>query len=234
MRMPSQIVKMVWISAEATRARFLPIIGGTTLYRILQILSRFLRDHFNYRKYAKDSIFCREDEMDMCSLLPAKVLDLMIAQFGPKTVLDVGCGTGKSIDYLLSRGIDAVGIEGSPLAISKATFPKRITRADLNKPVSLNRKFDVVFCYEVVEHIHPDYVDILMTTLCSYSDRVILSHAQPHQGGEGHFNEQSDDYWIQQFSRKNFDLDPAATTLFKNCGDYFASNLLVFRKHSKT
>jgi len=210
------------------------MIAGTGLHRFLKIPSQFIRRHTDdYRDRYKDSIFCRESEMAACSHQPDKVLDLMIKRFGPKTVLDLGCGTGKAIDYLLSQGIDAFGIEGSALAISKSSFPQRMTQANLNEPVCLNRKFDAVFCYEVVEHIHPDYLESLMATLCSHSDLIILSHAQPGQGGEGHFNEQPDDYWIKQFSRMNFEIDRAATQEFKNCGDLYANNLMVFRKSSK-
>jgi SAM-dependent methyltransferase len=230
MKIRLTIAKMTWRAAEAIRSRLRPLIAGTVFYRFLQIPSKFIRHRLDWRKLSKDSIFCREEEMAMCSLLPSRVLDMMITRFKPKTVLDVGCGTGKAIDYLLSRGIDAVGIEGSGLAISKATSPQRITQANLNKPVSLNRRFDAVFSYEVVEHIHPDNLDALLSTFAKHSDLVIISHAQPGQGGEGHFNEQPDEYWIEQFERINYEIDWPSTREFKSCGDMYAANMLVFRR----
>jgi SAM-dependent methyltransferase len=227
--MKKTLTRIVWLASIKIRSSLLPYIDGTPLHWVLRFPSRFLR-RFEYRDVAKDSIFYREEEMEMCSLRPHQVLDVMIRRFDPKTVLDVGCGTGQTLDYLLSKGIDAVGIEGSKLAISKAKNRRRITRVDLNRPVSLGRKFDAVFCYEVVEHIHPDYLEALLSTLCSHGDLLIMSHAQPGQAGEGHYNEQLDDYWIDHLARKNFVLDPASTEEMKNCGDYFAKNMLVFRK----
>lgn len=222
--------RLVWSMAEAIRSRLRPLFKGTIAYKVLQVPSHFIRRHWDWRQLSKDSIFCREEEMGMCSLQPSQVLDVMIRLFRPKTVLDVGCGTGKTIDYLVSYGIDAVGIEGSKLAISKATSPERIIQANLNETVSLNRRFDAVFSYEVVEHIHPDYVDKLLATFAGHGDLIIISHAQPGQGGEGHFNEQPDDYWIDLFKRIGFEVDWPSTREFKACGDVHAPNMLVFRK----
>jgi len=53
----------------------------------------------------------------MCSLQHPHKLNTMLEVFAPRSVLDVGCEIGWSLDYLLDRGVDAVGIEGSALAI---------------------------------------------------------------------------------------------------------------------
>lgn len=183
-----------------------------------------------YRKLNRTSIFQYESEMDMCSLFPGGLLDETIRIFAPASVLDLGCGTGRSLDYFLERGIDAWGIEGSELAISKAAHPERIRRADLNQVVDLGRKFDLVWSYEVVEHIHPDYVENLLRTFSIHADRVVLSAARPGQGGQGHFNEQPPEYWIEKFAGHGYRHDEEATRRLRAVPEEFSGNMLAFRR----
>ncbi len=61
--------------------------------------------------------------MPMCSLLPIHAIKTALDYYKPLTVLDVGCGTGKALDLFLKHGIDAIGLEGSTLAISKVNNP---------------------------------------------------------------------------------------------------------------
>jgi SAM-dependent methyltransferase len=66
---------------------------------------------------ARNSIFLFKDELFMASLFPKQILDKTIELFAPKSVLDIGCGTGQALDYFLEHRIDALGIEGSAMAI---------------------------------------------------------------------------------------------------------------------
>lgn len=183
-----------------------------------------------YRKATKSSIFYFESEMDMCSLFPKGLLDESIRIFRPRSVLDLGCGTGRSLDYFHQQGIEVFGIEGSELAISKSPHPELIRQADLNEEVDLGRKFDLVWSYEVVEHIHPGYVHNLLRTFSNHADQVVLSAAQPGQGGQGHFNEQPPEYWIEKFGEHGFRFDAEATERLRAVPEEFAGNMLAFRR----
>lgn len=123
------------------------------------------------RRLTRASIFFDESEMGLCSLLAEKMLTLTVETFDPQSVLDVGCGTGRALDWFLERGVDAIGIEGSKLAKKKAKHPERIHTHDLNKPVDLSRRFDLVWCFEVAEHIHPRFIDNFLRTLTIHSKR---------------------------------------------------------------
>jgi SAM-dependent methyltransferase len=183
-----------------------------------------------YRKYTKSSIFQFESEMDMCSLFPKGLLDETIRIFRPRSVLDLGCGTGRSLEYFLEQGIDAFGLEGSALAISKSSHPERIAEVDLNREVDLGRKFDLVWSYEVVEHIHPDYVQDLLKTFSNHADQVVLSAARPGQGGQGHFNEQPPEYWIEKFAGYGYRYDEEATRRLRAVPEEFSQNMIAFRR----
>ena len=166
--------------------------------------------------------------MGLCSLLAARMLSVGLEMFQPTSVLDVGCGTGRAIDWFLARGVDAIGIEGSALAKQKAKHPERIHTCDLNKPIDLSRRFDMVWSFEVAEHIHPKFVDNFLDTLTGHSNVIVLSAAPPGQGGEGHFNEQPPEYWIDKFSRLGFEYQEAAAKVFHETKEFYCENMLVF------
>lgn len=130
----------------------------------------------------------------MAALFPKKIIDRMIELFNPKSILDLGCGIGRSLDYFISMGIDAVGVEGSDLAIRKAANSKAILRYNLNSELDLNKRFDLIWSFEFVEHIHPKYLDNLLKTFSNHSDNIVMSDARPDQGGDGHLNLQPETY----------------------------------------
>ena len=178
----------------------------------------------------KDSTFVEAEDLYMCSLFPVKIIDEILYEFCPKSILDVGCGTGVSLQYFLQKNIDAIGVENSRLAIRKSAVCERIIRHNLKKKLNLNRKFDLVWSFEVIEHIHPKFEATYLATLIRHGDRVIISAARPGQGGHGHFNEQLPEYWIKRFSDLKFQLNHKMTERLRNISETHADNLLVFEK----
>lgn len=182
------------------------------------------------RRVRKDGVFHREQELYMCTLDAHKTLEKTTELFAPRTVLDLGCGTGRSLAFFIERGVDAVGVEGSSLAMSRALHPDRIVQWNLNEELNLGRTFDLIWCYEVVEHIHPKYVHNLMKTFANHSGRVVLSAAPPGQGGEGHFNEQPPSYWRDLFGRYGFGCNDRATEVLHGIDEIFSKNMIVFER----
>lgn len=213
----------VWLRRNVPR--------DTTLWRALKAGQRVverLQPLNVYRALTKSGIFVREDELWMASLLPQRKLDLMLELYRPRSVLDLGCGVGRTLDYLMDRGVDAVGVEGSRLAIARARRAERIVRFDLARSYLAPRRFDVLWCFELVEHVHPRYVDNLMKTLTTNAPVVVMSAAQPGQGGAGHFNEQLPEYWIERFARRSFTLHEEHTRRFRSLPEEHSENMLVF------
>lgn len=185
---------------------------------------------YYFRKFSKNSIFLRREELSMCSLFPIKLLNEIINLYNPNSVLDVGCGVGKSLNFFLSKNIDVLGIEGSHLAISEAKNPQLILKYNLNKAVNIHKRFDLIWCFEVAEHIHPDFTDNLMQTFLNHSDTIIMSAARPGQGGEGHFNEQGDEYWSEKFIQFGYKLDKEKTKYFREVDEEYGKNIYCFCK----
>jgi SAM-dependent methyltransferase len=181
----------------------------------------------------RDSRFEVED-LAMASLLPTHLLEAVMANWHPRTVLDVGCGTGRAVQYLAQHGIDCIGLEGSRAAIDASPVRDRLACVNLNRPVILGRSFDVVWSYEVAEHIHPHFTDTFVSTLTSHGPTIVLSAAQPGQGGCGHFNEQLPSYWIQKIEARGFRYLREASAQLQALPDEFARNVMAFTRSSAT
>jgi SAM-dependent methyltransferase len=141
------------------------------------------------------------------------VCDAIIDVFKLKAVIDIGCGNGDLVKGFLERDVKAWGIEGTEnatnsdvLKLSHKKYQYHYLYVwDLRKPFCCQlRKFDLAICFEVAEHIEPEYTDIFLDNLCSVSDRVLFSAAGPGQGGIHHHNCQPEEYWMSKFRIKNY------------------------------
>lgn len=77
-----------------------------------------------------------------------------------KRILDLGCGNGYLVNYLVSQGYDAYGTDASQkgITIARQTNPDRFYLQDLSTdslPDELQQlKFDTVITTEVIEHLY--------------------------------------------------------------------------------
>lgn len=135
---------------------------------------------------------------------------LLIDVFHPKSLIDVGCGTGHFVRWALDHGIGAWSLEGAEWAVEHSLTPLNVRHHDLRKPIEYDpraHKFDLAISIEVAEHIEPEYAETFVETLCSLSDTIVLTAAVPGQGGEHHMNEQQPSYWWKLFLAKGFGMD---------------------------
>jgi SAM-dependent methyltransferase len=181
----------------------------------------------------KDSRF-DESELWMASACPSSLLTAIIERWHPRSFLDVGCGTGKTLEFIVSRGIESVGLEGSEAALAVSPIKPLIRCTNLNEALDLGRKFDVVWSYEVAEHIHPCYTRVFLDTLIRHGDRIVMSAAQPGQGGAGHFNEQPLSYWIEKMDRRGFRHDQEFSAHLHTMPEDHSPNIMVFVRRALT
>src|SRR5471030_400678 len=68
-----------------------------------------------------------------------------------KSVCDFGCGLGKYVAWLRTRGFECDGFDGNP---NTNTLTGGMCRSlNLAEPVQLDNKYDAVICLEVGEHV---------------------------------------------------------------------------------
>lgn len=133
-----------------------------------------------------------------------RIVPMLLEAFCPRSVVDVGCGLGAWLSVFRERGgiTDLCGYDGdyvdrSRLLISTEEFVAH----DLSTPIHAGRKFDLVLCLEVAEHLPEASADALVGSLCGLGDVVYFSAAIPFQGGVAHVNEQWPSYWAGKFEK---------------------------------
>jgi len=104
-----------------------------------------------------------------------------------KCILDLGCGNGHLVNYLLEQGFNVYGTDASEkgIAIAKNTHPDRFFEQDLSTgklPAELQSiNFDTIISTEVIEHLYDPqgFVDFCRDALKGKGE-IILS--TPYHG----------------------------------------------------
>ena len=161
----------------------------------------------------------------------------------PKTMIDYGAGDGWWSHSFKQAGsetcfaveLDDIAFEHFPADV----YPKQ---HDLREPLmDLQRRFDMVMCLEVAEHIpkHQAHNALLRTLAESTGSILIFSAAQPGQAGTGHVNLQSLNYWIEAIQKWPYiqlsqEMTAATRQAFERIVpeglEFLPRNLLVFAR----
>jgi SAM-dependent methyltransferase len=154
----------------------------------------------------------------------------LVARYTPRVVLDLGCGEGHAAAAFCDLGCLAVGLDGLPWNVKQAARSIPCLCHDLTTGPARLAPVDLVWCCEVVEHVAPEHVGHLITTL-ALGRVVCLTHATPGQGGWHHVNEQPAGYWIGLMVAAGFRLDtPAAAEARALAHGWFSQSGLIFER----
>jgi hypothetical protein len=135
------------------------------------------------------------------------IADRLIADFAPKTALDAGCAIGLLVEALRDRGVDAEGIDFSEFAIARSRDDVRshLTIGSVTDP--LQRRYDLITCFEVLEHLSPQDADKAIANLCAFTDDLVVSSTPMHFRDPTHTNIHPQEFWTERFARHGFIRD---------------------------
>lgn len=135
-----------------------------------------------------------------------RVLPYVIHLLNPKSIVDIGCGTGEWLKVAQSLGVhDILGIDGKYVDRQQLKIDAHAFMSwDLTQPLNLSRKFDLAICLEVLEHL-PDKVGRrIISEITRVTNACLFSAALPNQGGVHHINEQWHEHWHEIFTAKGW------------------------------
>lgn len=167
-----------------------------------------------------------------------EVVPHLIDLLSPRSVADIGCGTGSWLRVFQENGIsDLLGVDGILVNEDIMEVPvKYILQHNLSDSLHLNRKFDLVICLEVAEHLPKKSADTLVCSLVKLSDIVLFSAAIPGQGGQNHINEQWFSYWQEKFHSYDYYAYDIIRPFFwdnKKVDWWYRQNMFLLIKNGK-
>lgn len=178
-----------------------------------------------------------ENFQDQSRVSAQVVVPLVLELVSPKSVVDVGCGTGAWLSVFAEKGLDIFGVDGQWVDTSKIFIPADHFRAvDLAEPFSLGETADLAMSLEVAEHIPAARAAAFVQNLTDIAPVVLFSAAIPHQGGTGHVNEQWPAYWAVLFKERGYvPVDCIRPRVWEDerVRYWYAQNTLVFVKEGE-
>ena len=146
-------------------------------------------------------------------------------------IVDFGCGNADYSKILIKNGKKVDCFDGNPNTPEMTGGIGKVL--DLSEDFDLGKKYECVISLEVGEHIPKEKEQTFLNNLDKHSNHcVILSWALPGQGGDGHFNEQPNDYIIKEMEKRNYNHWEEASNYFRNSVNlwWFKKTIMVFVK----
>jgi Methyltransferase domain len=120
-----------------------------------------------------------------------KVARRVLTDLQPESVLEVGWGTGMLVEQLRELDVDAGVLDASENAIAGAVAP-------------LDRKYDLVLCIDVLEHVPALDAEETIENLCAATDRILFSSSPSGYAEPTNVNVQPLEVWSAHFARQGF------------------------------
>ncbi|MEQ8758109.1 MAG: methyltransferase domain-containing protein [Coleofasciculus sp. G1-WW12-02] len=155
--------------------------------------------------------------------------------YQPNSIVDFGCGTGTWLTAAHELGVkDLVGIDGGWIQDKKINEENICYKMiNLEKPIKLDRKFDLAISLEVAEHLSEIRAKSFVSDICSAADLVIFGAAIKCQDGVNHINEQWQSYWVNIFREQNYECIDFFRGKFwndKNVNKDYVQNTFLYMK----
>ena len=178
-------------------------MAGRTRYEPEQLEEYY--DRFYYETYAFGQAY-RTDNPHWQALFGG-IADAIVAEIGPQTVLDAGCGPGMLVAALRERGVEAWGTDISEYAIDHVREDVRPYCKVASVVDDLDRRYDLIVCIEVLEHLPHHLAHRAVEVLAMHTDDILFSSAPNDFTDPSHQNVQPSEYWIGLFGRHSMFRD---------------------------
>lgn len=165
-----------------------------------------------------------------------RVVPIILSYLQPRSVVDIGCGSGSWSHAFARHGVpEVMGVDGPWAAEFNRNAPFCAYDFGVEpipfRPAVARETYDLALSLEFAEHVAPDRADAVVELLTSLAPVVVFSAAAPGQGGTGHVNEQWPDYWSGKFQARDYEVCDFLRPLIWNddrVRSWYRQNMLVF------
>lgn len=161
-----------------------------------------------------------------------EVVPVLVDLFRPRSVVDVGCGTGSWLAIFHALGVDVIGYEGPWIRAADLDVAKHvIIEHDVTEGIPAQRTFDLVLSLETAEHLPKSAAAGFVKSLVRLGSIIVFSAAVPRQGGTDHTNEEWPAGWVELFARSDYvAIDCLRPMFWANdaVAWWYAQNMLLF------
>ena len=164
-----------------------------------------------------------------------EVVPLVLELLSPKRMIDVGCGIGTWLSVFKEHGVEEIiGVDGDWVDLNRLKIPaENFLVANLEEPLPIEQKFDLVVSLEVAEHLYSEKAEVFLDSLEKLGSACLFSAAICQQGGVHHVNEQWPEYWIKRFQYRGYVvIDCLRKKIWNNTkvAWWYKQNLFLFVK----
>jgi 2-polyprenyl-3-methyl-5-hydroxy-6-metoxy-1,4-benzoquinol methylase len=140
----------------------------------------------------------------------AALADAILLAVGQEAMLDVGCGDGLLLHELLRKGVDARGIDTSPIAVRAARLPDRVKLDDFR---DVSSPAPVVLAIDVLHHLPEADVLAALQRLARLASRAILLRISTRADRPRHLTQRPREWWQSRCFEAGLRTHPRASTL---------------------
>ena len=161
-----------------------------------------------------DEYWSRADRWGSSSFeSPGSITEQLISLCNPKRVLDVGCGMGVLVHDLLSRKVDAFGMDiaAAPITNAERTNSGRFVLGSICNIPFVGDSFHTILCTGCMEHIEEKDIAPALAEFYRITQRfvyVVLA-TSPDRDNRWHVTVHEKGYWENAFFNAGFRKHPA-------------------------
>jgi 2-polyprenyl-3-methyl-5-hydroxy-6-metoxy-1,4-benzoquinol methylase len=123
------------------------------------------------------------------------------------SALEMGCGAGSMYQFIKYMGcVEYLGLDGNPLAFVYSPYIKDnleyFRLVNLQEEINFNYTFDLIYSFEVLEHILEEKTDYFIKTIVNHmNSNSIFICTIAHSVMDVHINIHSRDWWMKKFQK---------------------------------
>jgi glycosyltransferase involved in cell wall biosynthesis/2-polyprenyl-3-methyl-5-hydroxy-6-metoxy-1,4-benzoquinol methylase len=174
-----------------------------TMSDVLGDVTDFYDEDYYGESYDKSGVPYRRDETLWVDFFSG-IAKAIVSTLDPGTVLDVGCATGILVESLRNLDVDARGIDVSAWAIAQVPEELREFYRVATVTEEIEGNYDLITCFEVVEHLPAFVAARAIANLCRHADAILFSSTPDDFDETTHLNVETAGYWANLFLDNGF------------------------------